>query len=676
MMEKREKSKKQIIAELEKLLRRAAKLEKFESQWRRLEEKLRESEDRFYTIFDSNLNPMIISRLEDGTCIDVNESFLEAFGYPREEILGRLYSELKLWIDANFPQSLSETMRDSKKSQPSEIKVRSRKGMTLILRFAVQQIELGGEKCLLTTGMNITQLRYAQEALEESEQRFRVLFDHAPFPIYLHKVDGTLVDINKAAEDFLDFSREELIGKNILQMDLFTADDLRAALANLEKNRKGKPAGPDLFTLRRKNGEPAYAELSTHPIISRGGNFLLGIAKNVTAQKKAEEERGRLLTQLQQAQKMEAIGTLAGGIAHDFNNILSAIIGYGDLIDMYADREDSNIRSSLAELLKACNRAKDLVQQILTFSRQTEQIKVPLDIAPVVKEVLKLLRSSLPTTIEIRHALKPDLYHVLADPTQIHQILMNLCANAGHAMQPQGGILKVQLSNVEIDAGFSERHPNISPGPHLKLTVSDTGHGLADNLMERIFDPYFTTKGKGEGTGLGLAVVHGIVKSHGGEITVKSETGEGTTFRVYLPVIKRKAKPEHVNYTPIPEGDERILFVDDEKILVNIGKLMLERLGYKVTISTSSTEALNTFSFTPDEFDLVITDMTMPNMTGDRLARKLIEIRPDIPIILCTGFSELITRERAVDIGIRDFLMKPLSVKSLAKTVRKVLDNT
>ena len=253
---------------------------------------------------------------------------------------------------------------------------------------------------------------------------------------------------------------------------------------------------------------------------------------------------------------------------------------------------------------------------------------------------------------------------------------MNLCTNAGHAMRQHGGILEVRLTTVEIDAGFTAQHPQISPGPYLELTVSDTGHGLSDNIMERIFDPYFTTKGKGEGTGLGLAVVHGIVKSHGGEITVKSETGKGTTFRVYLPAIEDRAEPHKENQRPVPGGSERILFVDDEKVLANIGKLMLERLGYNVTSTTSSTEALKAFRAAPDEFDLVITDMTMPIITGDKLARKLIQIRPDIPIILCTGFSELITRERAVEIGIRDFLLKPLSVKSLARTVRKVLDNT
>ena len=407
-MEKKDKSRKQLMAELEKLLRHAAKLEKFESQCKQLEGKLHASEDRFITIFNSNPNLMLISKLEDGTCVDVNKSLLDALGYRREEIIGRRSTDLEFWFDSNFPLKLAEAMDNRKREALPAVKVRSRKGMIRIVRFAVQGIELKGKRCILTTGIDITKLRYAEEALAESEERFRVLFEHAPYPLYIYKVNGTVVDCNKAAEEFIGYPREALIGKNFFEMELLKANDLRTALGNLEKNRQGEPAGPDLFTLYRKNCEPVYAEVSTNPIVSRGGNFVLNIAKNITEQKKAEEERGRLLAQLQQAQKMEAIGALAGGIAHDFNNILSAIIGYGDLIEMYARREDRNIRSSLVELLKACYRAKDLVQQILTFSRQTEQRKVPLDVVPIVKEALKLLRSSLPTTIEIRHSIETN----------------------------------------------------------------------------------------------------------------------------------------------------------------------------------------------------------------------------------------------------------------------------
>ncbi len=518
-------------------------------------------------------------------------------------------------------------------------------------------------------------LQYVKEALRAAENRFRVLFDHARVPVSIYRIDGTLADGNRASEVLTGYRTDECIGMNFGQMGLLKGHDLFKAARNLKKNQNGEPAGPDVFTLYRKGRDPVDTEISSYPINIRSDPFVLNLMRDVTGKKESEEKRLKLEAQLRQAQKMEAIGILAGGIAHDFNNILSAIIGYGDLIEMYAPQEDSNIRSYLAELLKACFRAKDLVRQILTFSRQTEQRKVPLEIGTIVKEALRLIRSSLPATIEIQQHIATDLGKVMADPTQIHQILMNLCANAGHAMGRYGGVLDVSLANVAIDSSFAVRHPQIAPGPYLELTVSDTGHGFSESMMERIFDPYFTTKGKGEGTGLGLAVVLGIVKSHGGEITVKSETGKGTIFKVYLPVIENGLESEPEDQTPIPGGNERILFVDDEEVLVNVGKLMLERLGYKVTTAGSSTEALKAFRAAPDTFDLVITDMTMPTLTGDKLARKLIEIRTDIPIILCTGYSELISRERAVELGIRDFLMKPLTAKVLAHAVRKVLDN-
>jgi CheY-like chemotaxis protein/two-component sensor histidine kinase len=321
------------------------------------------------------------------------------------------------------------------------------------------------------------------------------------------------------------------------------------------------------------------------------------------------------------------------------------------------------------------------VKQILAFSRQAEEEKKPVQIGPIVKEALKLLRASLPTTIEFHQNIKPDLDNVLADPTQIHQVLMNLCTNASHAMREEGGILDVSLQNVSIvERGLhiveSEKSEiGLDPGQYLRLTVSDTGHGMTPEVLERIFDPYFTTKEKGEGTGLGLAVVHGIVKSYGGIITVQSDMGKGTTFHVYLPRIKREvtAGPES-RLGEIPTGNERILFIDDDPGLVDISKQMLEHLGYKLVTRTSSIEALKLFRAQPDKFDLVITDMTMPNMTGDKLAKELMEIRPDIPIILCTGYSERITEEKAKAMGIRAFTMKPLVIRDFANTIRKVLD--
>jgi len=391
---------------------------------------------------------------------------------------------------------------------------------------------------------------------------------------------------------------------------------------------------------------------------------ILAVGIDVT-EKRALEKR------LAQAQKMEAIGTLAGGIAHDFNNILSAIIGYTELSLLDTPKGDPK-QNNLIQVLKAGGRAKELVQQILTFSRRRENELQPIKVNLIVNEAIKLLRASLPSTIQIRHKIESNLT-VLSDATNIHQILMNLCTNSSYAMQENGGTLEVNLSDVDLDSKFTGQHPGVKPGKFIKLTVSDTGCGMSPEVSRRIFDPFFTTKKVGQGTGMGLSVVHGIVKSHGGAITVESSPGQGTTFSLFLPA------SEAVSITPedsaqlMVTGTEHILFVDDEDFQADIAKRLLVRLGYRVTTTTDSLEALGLFRQTPDKFDLVITDMTMPAMTGDVLAAKIISIRPDIPVIVCTGYSERINKEIIKKIGIRELAMKPLVMKDIAEMIRRVL---
>ena len=379
-----------------------------------------------------------------------------------------------------------------------------------------------------------------------------------------------------------------------------------------------------------------------------------------------------LETQLQQAQKMEAIGTLAGGIAHDFNNILSSVFGYTELA-LDDAQEGTRLRKNLKAVLSAAERARDLVQQILTFSRQNEKTFSPIQVKFIAKEALKLLRATLASTTEIHQNIESDS-PVWGDPTQIHQILLNLCINADHAMREKGGILEVSLADVAIDTRFAAQHPDMKPGNYLRLRVKDTGHGIPPHLLDRIFDPFFTTKDKGEGTGMGLSVVHGIVKAHGGVITVQSELGKGSTFSVFLPVIEKTVERKAVPERPYPTGTEKILLVDDEILLVSLGKQMLQSLGYDVTTKTSSIEALDLFKAEPDRFDLVITDMAMPHLTGDELAFKISKTRPDTPVILCSGFSYETATERAKKMGIKAFLSKPILKKNMAETVRSVLD--
>ena len=386
------------------------------------------------------------------------------------------------------------------------------------------------------------------------------------------------------------------------------------------------------------------------------------------------KEKYRTEALLRRAQKTEAISTLAGGIAHDFNNILTAIIGYTE-IALGRASQDTPIHNNLEEVLKAGYRARDLVKQLLTFSRQSEQEQKPLQVGLILKEAIKMLRASLPASIEIRQVIKNDCWKVMADPIQIYQVLMNLCTNAAHSMHEEGGILKVALTNVELDSQFTARHPDVKPGSYVKLTVSDTGQGIPLSIIKKIFDPHFTNEKGGNGAGLGLTVVHGIVNNHGGAITVNSKHNKGTVFNIFFPRIAAESLPKIDISTTLPRGNERILFVDDERVLAELGEQVLEPLGYKVTTQTKSIEALETFKAQPEKFDLVVTDMTMPDMTGFELAGKLLQTRSDLPIILCSGFSEMVTEEKAKAIGIREFVMKPIDISEMAKIVRRALDN-
>ncbi|MCG8335934.1 MAG: ATP-binding protein [Proteobacteria bacterium] len=396
------------------------------------------------------------------------------------------------------------------------------------------------------------------------------------------------------------------------------------------------------------------------------------LEQKILEQQQAEEKRLQLEAQLKHSQKLEAIGTLAGGIAHDFNNLLFAMLGYITMAKEDLDAE-SPVREDLEEAITAAKRAKDLVHQILTFSRQQEGEQQPIRISSLVKEALKMIRAFLPATIEIREDWESTQSAILADPSQIHQIVMNLCTNAGYAMRATGGTLEVNLADVEIDSGFASSHA-ISEGRYLMLSVSDTGHGIPTEDLDRIFDPFFTTKPVGEGTGMGLAVVHGIVRNHHGAITVSSEPGEKTVFTLYFPVIEDEIEDSQTVVESMPKGTEHILVVDDEISLVKLEKRILERCGYQVTTAISSLEALQLFRESPDYFDLVVSDLAMPKLDGAGLAKEMIKIKPNVQIILVTGYSSAISATQAKEIGVAEYVMKPIAPHEFSKTVRQVLD--
>ncbi|MFZ7113394.1 MAG: PAS domain-containing hybrid sensor histidine kinase/response regulator [Desulfatiglandales bacterium] len=515
------------------------------------------------------------------------------------------------------------------------------------------------------SAMDITERKRAAERLKDSEEKYRLLVNNSQDAIFIVQ-DDVVKFCNPRTEDMTGYSAAELAE---MSFDcLIRPEDKAAFKDGRNKGVQDQGDGNGIaLRIRNRKGDILWGHLTTTEAAWEGRSAVLHFLRDITLQKELE-------VQLQQAQKMEAIGALAGGIAHDFNNILGAIMGYTEMAVL--DSSDAfKVRYCIEQVLKASHRARDLVKQILAFSRQGEREKRPVQINPILKETLKMLRAFLPSTIEIRQRLGPETAIVEADPTQVHQVLMNLCTNAHYAMREKGGVLEIGMSSLELgakDAACYDR--DLAPGAYLKIAVKDTGEGMSPETMSRVFDPYYTTKEKGVGTGMGMAVAHGIMKEHGGAIGVQSEPGKGTTFEVLFPMAEKIVDLPKSEEGPFQNGNEHVLMVDDEVALLELAKEMLEKLGYLVSTRSSPLEALEAFRANPDRFDIVITDMTMPNMTGDVLAKKIMEIRPEIPVILCTGYSAYITEAKAKNMGIRELVMKPVLIRELGVTIRRLLD--
>lgn len=503
-----------------------------------------------------------------------------------------------------------------------------------------------------------------EAALQKNKERLETILESSPDPVVVYDDHGRTVFVNQAFTRVFGWRFDEVKGQTIP----FVPDDLKDGGMHDFHQIMARDGAVSFETQRlTKAGQLLDVVISASKTPEQAGQIgrMVVNIRDIT-------EKLRMKAQVQQTQKMQALGTLAGGIAHDFNNILAAIIGYTELALDFS-QDGTTLKENLQDVLLCGQRAKELVQQILTFSRQSRHEPRPIKIKPYVKEALNLIRSSLPTTIEIRRDLRSDAL-VNGDAIQIHQVVMNLCTNAGHAMGKNGGVLEVTLEDVEVDADFAAAHADLSPGAYIKFSVGDNGCGMPPEVLSRIFEPFYTTKG--EGTGMGLSVVHGIVKSHGGEIVVDSVQGQGTRSTVFLPNIKSSGLAHSPAETEAPQGSERILFVDDETLLARMSQRILENLGYTVTTRTSSVEALELFKIKPDQFDLVITDLTMPNLTGDELARRIRAIRPEIPIIICTGFSAKTDQEQAERLGVQGFLLKPISKTDMAWQIRSALDRT
>jgi|GEM_PF-2249556 len=650
------------------------------SPLKRAQEAQLSSDERYRRLVESVADLVFIIS-PDGTFTYLNSEFERLTGFTAHDFIGRSFTDILA------PEYIDSTVERFKRGLAGEaipvyeVAVKHKDGKTVPVDLKVTSLLDGQGETIGRIGVarDTSERRKAALALQEKTYDLEEIVKELNC---LHDISALLVE-RIASQDATLERLVDLIPSGWEYPEITCARILLTGKAYTTQNfaETGWRQAREIVVHGKPSGMVEVYYLESRPEDDEGpfsrqeGDLLDTIAErlsHVVERHQAKDALRESEAQLRRTQRMEAISTLAGGIAHDFNNILTAIMGYGQLAQMKLDPE-SEPYADLKEVLQSGNRAKLLIQQILAVGRDQEQERQPMQLKYIVKEALTFLRSTLPSTIEIQEKIDKDVGEIDADPTQMHQVLMNLCTNAGHAMEKNGGILEVSLHNVELGTGNAEL--NLEPGGYLRLSVSDTGCGMTREVMEKIFDPYFTTKERGEGTGIGLSVVHGIVAQHGGDITVESEPGKGSTFHVYLPLTQaEEEEPAVKEQNPLPKGAERILFIDDEAALANMGKQMLQHLGYHVTAMTSSTEALALFREDPNQFDLVITDTTMPHMPGDILAQELMKIRPDIPVIIFTGHSKRISPERAKEMGIKGFLMKPLDMRVLAETVRKALD--
>ncbi|MBW2605193.1 MAG: PAS domain S-box protein [Deltaproteobacteria bacterium] len=636
------------------------------------EEALRNSEEKFRFLAEK-MADILWTLDRDFKTTYVSPSIENVLGFTPKE---RKRQSLEEMITPDSHQKalmlfIKELLRDEQdtadpdRSATIDVEFYHKNGSTVWMEIIVKAIRGPGGAVVGMHGVSrdITERKQTEKALRESESKFRNLFDLSPQAIALTEIkSGKLVDVNHKLCELTKYAKEEILGLNTTETGFYRETDRSRFLKELQSS--GEVNGFEM-DFKVKDNSVLHTLMFARIIQIAGVSFIMTIFHNVTEQK-------RLEAQLQQAHKMESIGTLAGGIAHDFNNILGIIIGNAELaLDNVPEGNPAHV--NLEEIRTAGSRAKDVIRQLLSFARKTELEKKPTNIAPIIQESGRLLRSSIPTSINIRQNITKDVDTILADPTQINQILINLCTNADHAM-PDGGMIEITLKNVKLDENSTAQYPGLHPGRYVNLTVTDKGHGISQEYIDRIFDPYFTTKDVGKGAGMGLAVVHGIVKEHNGIITVESELGKGTAFGIFFPAIKKEAVVETQTDEILPIGDERILFVDDEDSLVKMGRQRLERLGYKVEATTSPIEALELFRSKPDRFDLIITDMTMPLMTGDKLIKEILNVRSDIPAILCTGFSEKIDEKKAKTLGAAGYIEKPFYQHNLAFKIRSALD--
>ena len=631
------------------------------------EEALRESEVRYRSLVE-NQTDFVCRITPDGTFTFVNTAYCLFLRKTKEELIGQKWHLLPVGDDVTLIQEKLETLSASNPIVVIENRILSGEGDVHWMQFLNTGIfdSSGDLQEIQSVGRDISERKRAEDSALESNEKFRSIVDNIGIGVALISPTMEILELNH-------------------QMRVWTPD-INPSVGSICYRTFNNPPRDEICdycpTCRTLQDGKVHEGTTVTPIAGGRRNYrivsspIFNAEGRVTAAIEMVDditERLSLEAQLQQSQKMEAVGTLAGGIAHDFNNILAIILGNAQLAS--DDVPDSNPASEfLKEIHRASIRAKDMVGQLLAFSRKSDEKSAPIDIAPIIKESMKMLRPAIPSSIEFKQHITNDACNILGDVSQINQIVMNLAINAADAMSEEGGALEVTLENIILLEEKTCFDWILSPGPYVRLKMRDTGEGIEPEIMDRIFEPYFTTKEVGKGTGMGLSVIHGIVKRHGGGILVESELGKGMVFEIYFPALENKAEVEKEPEREIKGGSERILFVDDEEPMMNLYRRHLEGFGYDVKSTTKPVEALEWFKADPDRFDVIITDMTMPRMTGDKLAAEVLKIRPHMPVIICTGYSERMSAEKAEALGVRKYIEKPIDLRDLASALRDVLD--
>ena len=641
----------------------------------KLEQKISGNDENVWRIIAENTNDVIWTLdLRSLKFNFVSPSIVKLTGYTPEEYLSLSFEDT---LPSDFFVPLLDEVRRVVKggnkgdvTKRFECQIYHKDGCLIWVEMDTKPFtgNTGKSDSIIGVVRDVSERKTREAHIEERNIFIETILAHLPIGLAVNTItDSKAIYMNEKFEEIYGWPKEYLVDidsffKYVYPDETYREKIRSRAMADINSGDPSRMNWEDI-TVTGENGEKKIVSAKNFPIVEQ--NLMISTVQDVT-------QRNQLIEQLHQAQKMKSLGTLTGGIAHDFNNILSIMIGNTELaLDEVPEWNPAH--SNLKNIKTAGLRAADILRQLLNFSRKTDFKKRTVKIIPTIRESLKLIRASIPATIEIRQDFPDDCDAILADPNQIHQIMINLCSNAKEAME-DNGILEVSIENVHLDDRYSLVDPDLKNGDYVKLSVSDTGCGIEPQDFKRIFEPYFTTKDIGKGTGMGLSVVHGIVKSHDGSIVVNSEPGKGTSIIIYFPSTDLEVEQDVSTEDALPVGNERILFVDDEKFIVELVQQMLERLGYKVNTRIDPMDALDLFLSNPRQFDLIIVDMTMPHITGDQLAIEILKHNPDVPIIICTGHSENLNEEKAKEIGIKAFLMKPLLRSDLANTVRKVLD--